>query len=101
MGIRAREILMPGLPWRGTRGGLRVRQQLLEGFELLKAGDLNAARVIFSQVIETNPGAVAAHLGLGRVYFRENDLQAALQCFQEALAHDPKSSQAKVLIARV
>ena len=74
---------------------------LLAGFEHLKAGDLEAARATFAKIIETNPNAVAAHIGLGRVYFQENDLQAAMQCCQNALERDPKSSRAKILMARV
>ena len=75
--------------------------ELVEGLEYFKAGDLDAARTVFAQVIETNPESAAAHLGLGRIYFQEQDLQTALQFFQEALAREPKSSLAKVLVARV
>lgn len=81
--------------------GLWLRKQLRDGLEHLKAGDLDAARSAFAEVIEANPETSAAHLGLGRVYLQEEDLQAALQCFQEALARDPKSSLAKIMIARV
>jgi Tfp pilus assembly protein PilF len=81
----------------GIKEGLRDR--VLEGFKQLKAGDLDAARTTFSQLVRTNPRIVAAHLGLGRVYFQENDLSAALKCFQDALARNPKSSH-EALIAR-
>lgn len=77
------------------------RKPLLAGFQYLKAGDLEAARTVFSNIIETSSEAVAAYLGFGRVHFYENDLETALQCFQQALALNPKSPQAKALIARV
>ena len=60
-----------------------------------------AARETFAKIIKTNPNAVAAHLGLGRVHLQENDLQGAMACCEEALARDPKSSRAKILMARV
>jgi hypothetical protein len=50
----------------GGRAKAGLRDRLLEGFEQLKAGDLDAARATFSQLVRTNPGIVAAHLGLGR-----------------------------------
>jgi hypothetical protein len=43
---------MPGLAWRGTRGGLRVREQLLEGFGL--GGRPERCARHFSHVIEAN-----------------------------------------------
>jgi tetratricopeptide (TPR) repeat protein len=79
----------------------RPHKRLLAGFEQFKAGDLEAARTTFAKIIKTNPNAVAAHLGLGRIYLQENDLQAAMQCCERALTHDPKSSRAKILMARV
>ena len=84
----------------GTGANLRLRKQLREGIEQLKAGELDAARATFSDIIASTPDSAMAHLGLGIVHFLENDVQAALQCFQEALKRDPTSSMAKVFIAR-
>src|SRR5262249_45466927 len=78
-----------------------LRKRLFDGFAHLKAGELQAARATFSKVIETQPELSTAHLGLGWVYFQEQDMQAALQCFQNALALNPKSMRATALIARV
>src|SRR5271154_4137643 len=100
--MRKEHSVMAGAVRRSGAGpNPQLRKRLLQGFQRLKAGDLEAARAAFSEVLETNPGAAAAHLGLGRIYFHENDLQSALQSFQEALVLDPKSSKAKILIARV
>jgi len=89
------------VPQPGARDNPRLRKVLIEGFDHLRAGDLEAARAIFTDVIARQPQSVPAHIGLGRVCFRENDLQAALQSFQKALTHDPNSALARVQIARV
>ena len=75
-------------------------KRLLAGFEHLKAGDLEAARAMFGKIIETNSNVWRRILGSGG-FFPENDLQAAMQCCQNALGRDPKSSRAKILMARV
>ncbi len=80
---------------------LRVREQLREGVEFFKAGDLEAARRAFLEVIEEQPETAPAHLGLGQVYLKGEDLQAARQCFETALAHDPDSRVAKVMLTRL
>ena len=82
---------------------LRLRNQLHRGLGHLKAGELDAARATFSEILATNPKSSSAYLGLGRVYFQERNMQEALHCFQEALARSnrvEKTSVAKFFIAR-
>ncbi len=57
-----------------------------EGWEYLKAHDLDAATRVFSRVAQADPSVVDAWNGLGAVAFERGDLQESLVCYRKARA---------------
>lgn len=85
----------------GRSHKLKLRRQVQQGIEQLKADDIDAAEATFAAILEDDPNVAAAHLGLGRIHFLHRDLETALEHFQQAVALNPDSSLALTLSARV
>lgn len=67
----------------------RVRAGLDRGIRALDAGDLEAAKVAFKEVLDLVPGNVLAHYNLATVYTREGNNEQAIEELQAALKADP------------
>ena len=72
------------------------------GYAYLKAGDIPRAEAAFQKAIELDRGLADAHNGRGLISVRRPmGLQAAIECFQEALRCDPRHAEARYHIAEI
>jgi tetratricopeptide (TPR) repeat protein len=71
------------------------------GMEALCLQDYETAQSHLEQVTETLPDFAPAFLGLGLMYERVGDLQAALTAIQQVLGLDPDNSAARQALGRV
>ncbi len=88
------------MPQQGMQSKQRARKDVQQGMSYLKAGDLEAARAIFSRLAEEQPELAMARFGLGQVCLREGDNEKALELLQDALALQPNFAAAKLAIGR-
>ncbi len=56
---------------------------------LAASGDLNGAAAAFEAVLAQQPDDGGAQAGLGTVYFRQQKIAPALECFRKAARIDP------------
>lgn len=83
----------------------RLPQNPVVRFNLARAyqqrGDLDAARVQYSEAIKNRPDFLPARLGLAHVYAAKQDLGKALQEVDETLKLSPDFLQAKIFKANL
>jgi tetratricopeptide (TPR) repeat protein len=68
-------------------------KELQEGGDLLKAGDMEAARVKFAEAVAARPDLLEAHAYLAEATYETGDMEGALAAARACLAEDPESSQ--------
>ncbi len=66
---------------------------------LLDKHNLNEARGDFEHVLEQNPHAAAAHVGLGQIALESWDFEETEKCVAAALETNPQSVAARLLLA--
>src|SRR5687768_16894709 len=64
-------IVRTPMPQQGMQSKHRARKDVQQGMSFLKAGDLEAARAIFSRLAEEQPELAMARFGLGQICLRE------------------------------
>ncbi len=62
-------------------------------------GELDAARVQFTEAVKLSPSMTAARLGLGQIALMKRDLGKAINEVDEVLKYDPRNLQARVIKA--
>jgi tetratricopeptide (TPR) repeat protein len=82
-------------PDRGTTGP-ELLERAMEGFELYEQGDYESARLIFEELSEKDPSEAYYRTALGAIFLAEDELELALDNFNQALALNPKDSAALV-----
>lgn len=82
-------------PDSGTTGP-ELLERAMEGFEFYEQGDYLSARAIFAELCEQDPAEAYYRTALGAIYLAEDELDAALESFDQALALNPKDSAALV-----
>lgn len=75
------------------------QESLIQAQQLLEAGDNEAAREAFAQILVVNPEDVEALIGVGKALSRLGQFKAALDAFEKALEYDPNSAEAHHSIA--
>ncbi|MGQ0611489.1 MAG: tetratricopeptide repeat protein [Paracoccaceae bacterium] len=73
------------------------REDIRAGFAILREGDLEGAREIFTALLEEDANLASAHVGLGRVSLTENNPEDALEHSHRALLLQPDMVQAHFL----
>ena len=64
------------------------------GMDQFSQGNLDAAAGLFQQAIELEPGNPEGHLGLGKVFVRQDKLQEGLECIDKAISFDSQDPAA-------
>jgi tetratricopeptide (TPR) repeat protein len=82
-------------PDSGTTGP-ELLEKAMEGFEFYEQGDYLNARAIFAELCEQDPAEAYYRTALGAIYLAEDELDAALESFDQALALNAKDSAALV-----
>jgi len=82
-------------PDSGTTGP-ELLERAMEGFELYEQGDYVSARLIFEELSEKDPAEAYYRTALGAIYLAEDELESALENFNEALTLNAKDSAALV-----
>ena len=67
---------------------------------LVKLGRDDQAVPLLREVVDSDPGEVAARVELGDSYLRTGDYGQAVQVLQEAAARDPKNKRAQLLLGK-
>ena len=67
---------------------------------LVKLGQDGQAVPLLKEVVDADPGEVAARVELGDSYLRTGDYGQAVQVLQEAAARDPKNKRAHLLLGK-
>ena len=79
----------------------RVPQNPVIRYNLARAyqakGDLDAARVQYTEAVKQNKNFVAAYIGLGQVCLLKQDFGRAIESAETVLKLDPKNIQARVI----
>lgn len=79
----------------------RVPQNPVIRYNLARAyqakGDLDAARVQYTEAVKQNKSFVAAHVGLGQVSLLKQDFGRAIESAEAVLQLDPKNLPARVI----
>jgi len=79
----------------------RVPQNPVIRYNLARAyqarGDLDAARVQYTEAVKQNKNFVAAHLGLGQVSLLKQDFGRAIESAEAVLQMEPKNVPARVI----
>jgi tetratricopeptide (TPR) repeat protein len=79
----------------GTTGP-ELLERAMEGFQLYEQGLYEDARAIFEQLSELDPAEAYYRTALGAICLAEDELDMALEHFDEALRLNPKDSAALV-----
>src|SRR5437868_6076548 len=79
----------------GTTGP-ELLEKAMEGFELYEQGDYEGARLIFEELSEKDPSEAYYRTALGAIFLAEDELELALENFNQALTLNPKDSAALV-----
>ncbi|HYI00114.1 tetratricopeptide repeat protein [Hyalangium sp.] len=82
-------------PDSGTTGP-ELLERAMEGFELYEQGDYASARDIFEELSEKDPAEAYYRTALGAIFLAEDELDAALESFNQALTLNAKDSAALV-----
>ena len=67
---------------------------------LVKLGQDSQAVPLLREVVDSDPGEVAARVELGDSYLRTGDYGQAVQVLQEAAGRDPKNKRAHLLLGK-
>jgi tetratricopeptide (TPR) repeat protein len=79
-----------------TLSSPELLERAMEGFRLYEEGDYVEARLIFEDLAQQDPLEAYYRTALGAIYLAEDELDAALEAFDEALKLNPKDSAALV-----
>jgi Flp pilus assembly protein TadD len=79
-----------------TLSSPELLERAMEGFRLYEEGDYPEARLIFEELARQDPLEAYYRTALGAIYLAEDELDAALEAFDEALKLNPKDSAALV-----
>lgn len=82
-------------PDSGTTGP-ELLERAMDGFELYEQGDYEGARLIFEELQEKDPSEAYYRTALGAIFLAEDELEAALEAFNQALALNGRDSAALV-----
>ena len=80
---------MPSLALRRIVHGLKARYHLWNGRRAYRAGRLRAAGRHLSEALSRGHSSFSAYLLMGKVAYREQDMEAAAECFRMARRADP------------
>ena len=78
----------------------RLKAQFNLATVLVKLGQDDQAVPLLKEVVDADPGEVAARVELGDSYLRTGDYGQAVQVLQEAAARDPKNKRAQLLLGK-
>jgi len=70
------------------------QESWINGQQFLDAGENEAARVAFAQILAENPGDTESLIGYGKALSRLGQFSAALDAFGKALECDPHNAEA-------
>jgi Flp pilus assembly protein TadD len=76
--------------------GPELLERAMEGFQLYESGDYEEARFIFEELCERDPSEAYYRTALGAIFLAEDELDPALENFNQALTLNPKDSAALV-----
>lgn len=79
-----------------TLSSPELLERAMEGFRLYEEGDYPEARLIFEELAQQDPLEAYYRTALGAILLAEDELDAALEAFDEALRLNPKDSAALV-----
>jgi len=79
-----------------TLSSPELLERAMEGFRLYEEGDYPEARLIFEELSQQDPLEAYYRTALGAIYLAEDELDAALEAFDEALKLNPRDSAALV-----
>jgi tetratricopeptide (TPR) repeat protein len=79
-----------------TLSSPELLERAMEGFRLYEEGDYPEARLIFEELAQQDPLEAYYRTALGAILLAEDELDAALEAFDEALKLNPKDSAALV-----
>ena len=80
---------MPSFPLRRMLTGLKARYHLWSGRRAYRMGAFSDAGAHFHKAIEDGLQSFEAHLSLGKIYLRKQDLRRAAMFFHRARGIDP------------
>ncbi len=72
-----------------TPSEIEIGRQVNQGRIALEAGKVDEALTLYQEILRHNPNHVEAHFRLGSIYWRQKNLQLALQHFQKSVELDP------------
>ncbi|MYL26743.1 MULTISPECIES: tetratricopeptide repeat protein [Halomonadaceae] len=79
----------------------QITAHRLAGDAHRQAGDADAARKAYKRALDTNPGAIMAHLGFSRLAWQQGDKEAAREHLAAAREQDADDSEVWLWRARI
>ena len=79
----------------------RARRAVTRGDALLVSDDLQAALAEFQEAAQLAPQLAVAHSKMGLIYRRVGEYEQAIDCFIEAVHHNPSSFEDTIHLARL
>ena len=76
------------------------REQIQQGLALVAAGEHEAARAVYDQIIQKDPKCTEAHYRRAMIFLQQEDYDASLRDSQETLRCDPSHFGALVLAGK-
>ena len=76
--------------------GPELLERAMEGFQLYESGEYQDARLIFEELCERDPTEAYYRTALGAICLAEDELDFALEHFNQALELNPKDTAALV-----
>lgn len=101
--LRESAAAPPPAPLRLTRSleSPRVMQEVANGYDRLRRGDLPGARAAYEAAVATDPANVDAALGLATVAARSGDRAGASRHYRRVLDLDPRNATAAAGLAAI
>lgn len=106
--LRAKWLILDGRPAQALEAATAavnaaprdISALYLRGTLQQKIGQLDAAVKTFNDVLRLNPRAMAAQVQLSQLNLRTGDSEGAVGVAREAVANDPRSPEARLVLAR-
>ncbi len=76
--------------------GPELLERAMEGFQLYEQGHYGDARAVFEELAQRDPAEAYYRTALGAICLAEDELDPALEHFDQALVLDPRDSAALV-----